>query len=71
MFFELKKVDNDYNSVVDTYYLEADSTEEATQYCKDLTWSGYSYFINKVLEISSGPTGNLDNFVSISKLKED
>ena len=71
MFFEIKKVDNDYNTVVDTYYLEAHSPEQAEKYCEEATWTGYSYFVNAKLDIQSGPTGNLVNFVSILNKNED
>lgn len=49
MKFEVTEVDRDYNTITKTTIMEFASQQEADDWCRKETWSGYYYF-NKLLE---------------------
>lgn len=40
------KFDNDYHTMTDSFDKEFTSIEEAEQWCKDESWSGYTYYVD-------------------------
>jgi hypothetical protein len=43
----IEEWDNDYNRMTHSFVREFKSIEHAKQYCRDETWSGYTYIISK------------------------
>jgi hypothetical protein len=48
MRFEIVEIDRDYNAYVGSEFIEFESQEDADAYCKDRTWSGVSYYADKI-----------------------
>lgn len=47
MIFEIAQFDNDYNAFCGYVYINAHNKSDAEQWCRENTWSGHSYMINR------------------------
>lgn len=43
--YTIIEIDLDYGTKTDEFEYEAASKEEAEQYCKDKSWTGFHYFV--------------------------
>lgn len=40
----IAELDRDYRVVTDTFYMKFNSDEEAEAYCREKSWTGFSYY---------------------------
>lgn len=49
--YQIVEYDKDYRTVADTFVMEFENLEQAEEWCRNKSWSGYTYYAKDIDEM--------------------